>query len=199
MCAREFSIRQSDPMDQASLDIRNFQGIRRWPRYEIDLPVRIIALNGVLTTPVNGRGHEISRAGMAVQAAVAVQPGDLMQLQLPTSEPSRVVAIVRNRRGNRLGLEFVSQLPPDDETKHRMKFLSVANTVIPPVEASWQTCTAETLNAQLRRKREEQQRLHKEIEALRMAIVLLADDESNVSVIMPPGVRANVRPWPLQS
>jgi len=187
-------------MDQGSLDIRNFQGIRRWPRYEIDLPVRIIALNGMLTTPVNGRGHEISRAGMAVQAPVKVEPGDLMQLQLPTSEPSRVVAVVRNRSGNRVGLEFVSQLPPDDETKHRMKFLSVASkSAVSPVPVLQQPCTAETLYAQLRRKREEQQRLHKEIEALRIAIVLLADDENHVSVIMPPGQRNGVRPWPLQS
>lgn len=187
-------------MNQGSLDIRNFQGIRRWPRYEIDLPVRIIALNGVLTTPVNGRGHEISRAGMSLQASVAVEPGDLMQLQLPTSEPSRVVAIVRNRSGNRLGLEFVSQLPPDDETKHRMKFLSVASqSVVPPAAISEQPCTAETLRAQLRRKREEQQRIHKEIEALRMAIVLLADDENNVSALVPHRGRADVKPWPLQS
>jgi citrate synthase len=99
-----------------------------------------------------------------------------------------------------MGLEFVSQLPPDDETKHRMKFSSIASqSVIAPAAISEQPCTAETLRAQLRRKREEQQRIHKEIEALRMAIVLLADDENNVSAIVPPRGRAEVKPWPLQS
>lgn len=186
-------------MDQ-SLDIRNFQGIRRWPRYEIDLPVRIIALNGVLTTPVNGRGHEISRAGMALHASVAVDPGDMMQLQFPTSEPSRVLAIVRNRNGSRMGLEFLSQLPPDDETKHRTKFPSAA----PPVrtivarKALGQSCTQETLSAQLQRKRDEQKRLEKEIEALQLAITLLAEDEKDV-VLMPARAGFDVRPWPLQS
>lgn len=186
-------------MDQ-SLDIRSFQGIRRWPRYEIDLPVRIVALNGVLTTPVNGRGHEISRAGMALQASVAVDPGDMMQLQFPTSEPSRVLAIVRNRSGNRMGLEFLSQLPPDEETKHRTKFLSAA----PPVRAMaggkavGKSCTPETLSARLQRKREEQKRLEKEIEALQLAITLLSENEID-SVLMPARAGFDVRPWPLQS
>ena len=186
-------------MDQ-SLDIRNFQGIRRWPRYEIDLPVRIIALNGVLTTPVNGRGHEISRAGMALHASVAVEPGDMMQLQLPTSDPSRVLAIVRNRNGNRMGLEFLSQLPPDDETKHRTKFPSA----IPPVRAITtggaftRSCTPETLSALLQCKREEQRHLEKEIEVLQLAITLLAEDEKDL-LMMPAGPGFDARPWPLES
>jgi hypothetical protein len=186
-------------MDQA-LDIRNFQGIRRWPRYEIDLPVRIIALNGVLTTPVNARGHEISRAGMALQAVVAVEPGDMMQLQFPTSEPSRVLAIVRNRTGNRMGLEFLSQLPPDDETKHRTKFLSAAAPVhaIAARSTMGQSCTPETLSARLQRKREEQKQLEKEIEVLQLAITLLAEDEKD-AVPMPARAGVDVRPWPLQS
>ncbi|HKU24431.1 MAG TPA: PilZ domain-containing protein [Candidatus Sulfotelmatobacter sp.] len=186
-------------MDQA-LDVRSFEGIRRWPRYEIDLPVRIIALNGVLTTPVDGRGHEISRAGMALQACVAVEPGDMMQLQFPTSDPSRVLAIVRNRSGNRMGLEFLSQLPPDDETKHRTKFLSALPPVRPTAaeRSLANSCTPETLSARLQHKRDEQKQLEKEIEVLQLAIRLLAEDENEVA-LMPVRAGFDVRPWPLQS
>jgi hypothetical protein len=185
-----------------SLDIRQFQGIRRWPRYEIDLPVRILALNGVLTTPINGHGHEISRAGMALDASAGVKPGDVMQLQFPTSEPSRVVAIVRNRMGDRMGLEFLSQLPPDDETKEQTKSLSdvVPGSALGPRKLRPESCTPTTLYSGLRRKREEQQRIQKEIQALKLAIILLRDDEKDVRAVMPPPrLRVDVRPWPPQS
>src|ERR1700693_3233844 len=101
-------------MKQISGKVRHFQSTRRWPRHQVDLPVRIIALNGILTTPVPARGSEISRAGMALHAPVALHPGDLMQLQFPTSAPSPLVkAVVRNRTRECLGLEFLTQVPPD--------------------------------------------------------------------------------------
>src|SRR5450756_2515368 len=58
-------------MEQISGKVRHFQSTRRWPRHQVDLSVRIIALNGILTTPVPARGSEISRAGMALHATVA--------------------------------------------------------------------------------------------------------------------------------
>ncbi len=108
-----------DEMQPTALPPRS---TRRWPRYQIDLPVRVVAVNGILTTPVMARGSDISRAGMALDAKIALNPGDLMRLQFPTTEPSCVNAIVRHRNGRRLGLEFLSQLPPDDET-YQMKSL----------------------------------------------------------------------------
>ena len=186
-------------MEQASLDIRKFQGIRRWPRYEIDLPVRIIALNGILTTPVSGRGHEISRAGMALQASVGVKPGDLMQLQFPTSNPSRVNAIVRNRVGNCMGLEFLSQLPPDDEVEYRTKSPSRSVAVAEPRKTLSTFCTPQTLYAGLRRKRQELERVQKEIEALRLAIALLVEEEDSRIMPVAGRMKLDVRPWPPQS
>jgi hypothetical protein len=134
---------------------------------------------------------------MALQAGLNAAPGDLMQLQFPTSEPSRVVAIVRNRVGNLMGLEFLSQLPPDEETKGKIgvrrvvpvkarKFLSVS-------------CTPQTLYEGLRRKQEEQRQVEKEIEALRLAIALLADDDNKLCGVITPRRPLDVRPWPLQS
>lgn len=175
---------------------------RRWPRYQVDLPVRIIALNGVLTTPVMGRGSDISRAGMALDANVALNPGDLMQLQFPTTEPSRVNAVVRHRNGHRLGLEFLSQLPPDDEAKRQLGSSSAPASEVPPKRPKARTvsCTPKGLFEGLRRKQEELCQLKKEIEVLSVAILLLAEDETEIrSLPIPPRMQLENRPWPMPS
>ena len=183
-------------MEQTSGEARHVQSTRRWPRHRIDLPVSIIALNGILTTPVPARGSEISRAGMALHAPVALKPGDRMQLQVPTSTPSRVTAVVRNCTGDRLGLEFVTQLPPDNEAGDRP--ISVSGSVLngsPEFRRSvGNSFIPQTLYAGLCRKQKQLRRVQREIEALRMAILLLADDEidhsrsSALPNIWPPDV-----------
>jgi len=175
-------------MEQTSGEVRHAQSTRRWPRHRVDLPVRIISLNGILTTPVPARGSEISRAGMALHAPVALNPGDWMQLQFPTSMPSRVNAVVRNRTGECLGLEFLTQLPPDGEARDRSTCLrrsvldgspelrrSVGNAFYP-----------QTLYVRLCRKQEELRQVQREIEALNMVILLLADDETELSRLSAP-------------
>ena len=160
-----------------------YQNTRRWPRHQVDLPVRIVTLNGILTTPVPARGSEISRAGMALHAPVGLKPGDLMQLQFPTSTSLRVTAVVRNRTGDCLGLEFLTQLPQDDRATNVSTFRpspdlgGSAELRKTPCE----TCNPETLYAGLRRKQEELKQVQREIEALHMAILLLADDDKELS------------------
>jgi len=180
-------------MEQTSGEVRHAQSTRRWPRHRIDLPVRIIALNGILTTPLPGRGSEISRAGMALHAPVALNPGDLMQLQFPTSTPSRVTAVVRNRTGECLGLEFLTQLPADNEARDRSKCLRSSGLDGSPElrRSVGNSCNPQTLYAGLRRKQEELRRVQREIEALNMAIPLLADDETE---LRPCGLSASRSP-----
>ena len=171
-------------MEQISAVARHVQSTRRWPRHQVDLPVRIIALNGILTTPVTARGSEISRAGMALYARVALNPGDLMHLQFPTPTPSpRVKAVVRNRTGDCLGLEFLTQLPPDNEAIDRSKFLysPVLGGSLESRKSVHVSCSPQTLFAGLRRKQEELKQVQREIEALNMAILLLADDDREFS------------------
>jgi hypothetical protein len=186
-------------MQQISGTAPHPRSTRRWPRYQIDLPVRIVALNGILTAPVMGRGSDISRAGMALDAKVDLNPGDLMQLQFPTTEPSRVNAIVRHRNGNRLGLEFLSQLPPDDETKHQLGSLHrPASKKSASAQAVSVPCTSKTLDERLRRKQEELQQLKREIEVLSIAMLLLAEDEAEICKL-PHRLELQTNPWPLPS
>jgi hypothetical protein len=188
-------------MEQISGEVRHVQNTRRWTRHHVSLPVRIIALNGILTTPVPARGSEISRAGMALHASVALKPGDLMQLQFPTSKPSRVNAVVRNRTGECLGLEFLSQLPPDDEAMDRSMLPKSVLGGSPELRKTVRdSCNPQTLYAGLRRKQEELRQVQKEIEALNMAILLLADGEGEASRLSLPGRwELDTRPWPLPS
>jgi hypothetical protein len=170
-------------MEHSSAEVRHAPGTRRWPRQQVDLPVRIIALNDVRTTPIPARGSAISRAGMALRALVALNPGDLMLLQFPTSAPSQVKAVVRNRTGESLGLEFLTQLPPESEAMARAGFLPSSVVGISPelrtdVRSS---CNPQTLYAGLRRKQEELRKVQREIEALHVAITLLTDNEEQVS------------------
>jgi len=172
---------------------------RRWPRYQVDLPVRVIAVNGILTTPVMARGSDISRAGMALNAKLSLDPGDLMRLQFPTTEPSCVNAIVRHRSGNRLGLEFLSQLPPDAEAKTQMGSLLSPCARVPSKSAKALTvsCTPQALFAGLRRKQEELRQLKREIELLSVAILLLAEDENEIGPLpVPARPQLESRPWP---
>jgi hypothetical protein len=171
-------------MEQILGVARHVQSTRRWPRHQVDLPVRIIALNGILTTPVTARGSEISRAGMALYAPVTLNPGDLMHLQFPTPTPSpRVKAVVRNRTGDCLGLEFLTQLPPDNEASDRSKFISgsALGGSLESRKSVHVSCSPQTLFAGLRRKQEELRQVQREIEALNMAMLLLADDDREFS------------------
>ena len=96
---------------------------------------------------------------------VGLTPGDFMQIQFPTSTTLRVTAVVRNRTGDRLGLEFLTQLPPDDSAMDgSAEFLG----------APLCSCDPETLYAGLRRKQQKLKQVQREIEALHMAILLLA-------------------------
>ena len=165
-------------MEQLSGQARAAQNTRRWPRQLVDLPVQIIALNGVRTTPIPARVSSINRAGMSLQAHVAMNPGDRMQLQFPTSTPTQVKAVVRNRTADSLGLEFLTQLPPDSEAIVRSRFLVGSGATLRPFARS--SFSPQMLYALLRRKQEELRHLQREIDALYLAIPLLDDDDEDL-------------------
>jgi PilZ domain len=84
---------------------------RRWRRFNVDLPVRVIVRKGGHSTVAPGRGTELSRAGMALLAVLCLEPGDSIEIEFQTPSNLQVAGIVRNRRGYRFGLEFISPLP----------------------------------------------------------------------------------------
>ena len=169
---------------------------RRWSRHHVDLPVRIVPLNGLLATPVHGRITEISRNGMAVHSSLAFEPGDLMQVQFPISNPSNIRAVVRNRKDDCFGVEFLPQLSSDDHPNFVCKPAG-ADAAESKAVASY-SYNPETVFAGLRRKQLQMNHVRREIEALNLAIVLLAEDEKKnpASSVLPRRPELETRPWP---
>ncbi|MGA8151071.1 MAG: PilZ domain-containing protein [Terriglobales bacterium] len=87
------------------------ESIRRWPRHQVSLPVRIATGESVST--IDGLATEISRGGMALYGGVPLEAGDLMAVEFPTASPVCVAGIVRNRSGFCFGLEFLSVVMSD--------------------------------------------------------------------------------------
>jgi len=88
--------------------------LRRWPRHPVDLPVRVTSSKGTKIT-VPGRGTEMSEGGMALYAGIALEPGDLMEVEFLTPNHARMSGVVRNRNGFCIGLEFLTPLTGDSE------------------------------------------------------------------------------------
>src|ERR1700733_2152746 len=151
---------------------------RRSARHHIDVPVRIVLLNGLLRDAVPGRGTEISRTGMAVRSRLALKLGDKMRVQFQTN-PSGVTAVVRNRKGDCFGLEFLPQPPAGDRTLNQSTSVcNLAGGDTPEaLESARHSCSPKALFAGLRRKLLEIEQLQREIDALHLSIPLLADDE----------------------
>jgi hypothetical protein len=120
---------------------------------------------------------------MALHAKIALRTGDLMQLQVPTSPPFDITAVVRNRAGECLGLEFLPQPPlPNDLGEQEKLLRSSAPGGSPELRQFVRvSCNPQTLYAALSRKQQELRHVQREIEALNVAILLLADDEDELS------------------
>jgi hypothetical protein len=54
---------------------RPVTGTRRWQRYPLDVPIRVIVDTPGKTKLYDGRGNELSEGGMAVTAGDELSPG----------------------------------------------------------------------------------------------------------------------------
>ena len=87
---------------------------RRWPRFQVHLPVFIAAETADSQIAIPGMVSALSRAGMEVYGGVPLQPGDLMQVEFRTAGPVRISGVVRNRSGYCFGLEFLRVAASED-------------------------------------------------------------------------------------
>jgi hypothetical protein len=86
---------------------------RRWPRFQVHLPVLIAAETADSQIAIPGMVSALSRAGMEVYGGVPLRPGDLMEVEFKTSGGVRITGIVRNRSGYCFGLEFLRAMVSD--------------------------------------------------------------------------------------
>ena len=95
-----------------------FLQTRRFRRYKLDVPVRVISQTDDKVRYVDGRGNELNEGGLAVNAFVELDLESVVEVEFTppySGEPIRARARVRNRDGYRYGLEFLTEAPDDCE------------------------------------------------------------------------------------
>jgi len=98
-----------------------YQRMRRWPRYRINVPVRVVVQRPDKTVIVTGRGTELNEGGMALFAGVELKIGQRVEIEFtpPYGEPLRVRSTIRNRNGYNYGTEFLALNREDkQQTEH---------------------------------------------------------------------------------
>src|SRR5262249_9857634 len=82
---------------------------RRWQRYRLNLPVRLIVSREDSTKITDGRVHDVSEGGVLLFAGIELRASDEVSVEftLPySSTPVRAPGTVRHRRGYTYGIEF---------------------------------------------------------------------------------------------
>jgi hypothetical protein len=85
--------------------------IRRWPRYRVNVPIRVIVSRAMKASIFDGRGTSLSEGGMALFAGAELRPGDQVAVEFTppfSSPPIRVDARICNRSGYHYGVEFMT-------------------------------------------------------------------------------------------
>jgi hypothetical protein len=97
---------------------------RRAVRYKLDVPLRVILHEEDKTLIREGRGTELGEFGMCVLVGMELKVGGEVEIEftLPySSEPIRVSAAVRNRKGYRYGCEFNPDGPAEQKNVERLR------------------------------------------------------------------------------
>lgn len=92
---------------------------RRWTRYKVDVPLRLIVQRPTKVVIVEGRGAELNCGGMTVFAGVELSVADLVEVEFTppySGKPIRVRCYVRSRRGYTYGVAFITENEADCES-----------------------------------------------------------------------------------
>ncbi len=84
---------------------------RRWLRYKVNVPIRVIVSRAMKASIFDGRGTSLSEGGMALFAGAELRPGDQVAVEFTppfSTPPIRVDARICNRTGYHYGVEFLA-------------------------------------------------------------------------------------------
>jgi hypothetical protein len=110
---------------------RDEKGVfRRWQRFRLNLPIRLIISRDNNTRITEGRANDISDGGLLIFAGLELRLGDgvFVEFTPPFSgEAVRARGIVRHRRGYNYGVQFHCENPSEeDQIKKFRNLLSMA-------------------------------------------------------------------------
>lgn len=89
----------------------DFASSRRWQRYKVNVPIRVIVCRAMRASIFDGRGTSLSEGGMALFAGAELRPGDQVAVEFTppfSTPPIRVDAMICNRTGYHYGVEFLA-------------------------------------------------------------------------------------------
>ena len=98
---------------------------RRWQRYRLNVPIRLIHTQDGTSKIMSGRGNDVSEGGVLVFAGMELKTCDEVSIEFtpPYSSPVRARGIVRHRRGYNYGIEFLMETDSDREQAERFRGL----------------------------------------------------------------------------
>ncbi|MGD1216306.1 MAG: PilZ domain-containing protein [Terriglobales bacterium] len=91
---------------------------RRWPRFAVDIPVqvRLTTQGPTRVVACEGQGTDLSGGGLAVRADIDLPVGAQVGVEFTpphSDQPMIFRCFVRNRDGNRYGVEFITENDED--------------------------------------------------------------------------------------
>ena len=92
---------------------------RRWTRYKVDAPIRLIARRPKKVVLVEGRASELNCGGMAVFAGIELSVNEQVEIEFTppySGKPIRARCFVRNRWGYTYGVAFITENDGDYES-----------------------------------------------------------------------------------
>ncbi|HEU4416899.1 MAG TPA: PilZ domain-containing protein, partial [Candidatus Angelobacter sp.] len=99
---------------------------RRWQRYRLNLPIRLIFSKDGSTKIMAGRGNDMSEGGVLVFAGIELKTGDEVTIEFTppfSAGPVRAKGVVRHRRGYNYGVEFLFDTEADREQTEKFRGL----------------------------------------------------------------------------
>jgi len=111
---------------QASVrSIREKAIFRRWQRFRLNLPIRLVVTREKKTQIASGRANDISEGGVLVFAGIELKTADEVFIEFtpPYSDPVRARGLVRHRRGYNYGIEFRGETSGEREEIERFRTL----------------------------------------------------------------------------
>lgn len=97
---------------------------RRWTRFDINVPLRVIAPKSDKIVIVQGRGNELNEGGMSVFAGMEMKIGETVAVEFTppySGEPIRARCVVRNRTGYTYGVEFLLETNEDHASASQIR------------------------------------------------------------------------------
>lgn len=97
---------------------------RRWQRYRLNLPIRLIVCRDDSTRICEGRAADVSEGGMLVFAGIELKAEDRVFVEFTppySSDPLRAPGVVRHRRGYNYGIEFRDETRVDQEQTEKLR------------------------------------------------------------------------------